>query len=189
MIYFSSDHHFGHQNIIKYCSRPFSSVDDMNEEMVRRWNSVVKPEDVIYYLGDFSLLLEPVKTVAPQLRGKKILIMGNHDRCHPLHSKKRIAEAEPIYREAGFTELLLETALDIADHKVRLCHFPYASEPDFERYNEGHMKKYRPQDDGNWLLCGHIHEKWKTKNKMINVGVDVWDFYPVPIDEIEKQIK
>jgi len=188
MIFFTSDHHFGHSNIIKYCSRPFVSVEEMNHEMIRRWNSVVKPEDTVYYLGDFSLVLEPVRAIAPQLNGRKILIMGNHDRCHPLNSKKRVTEAEPIYRESGFTELLLETTLDIAEQQVRLCHFPHASEPDSERYNEGSMKKYRPQDNGDWLLCGHIHEKWKTKNKMINVGVDVWDFYPVPISEIERLI-
>lgn len=103
-------------------------------------------------------------------------------------SKKRVTEAEPIYRRAGFTDLLLETTLGIVDKKVRLCHFPYSSESDFERYNEGKMKKYRLQDNGDWLLCGHIHDKWKTKNKMINVGVDVWDFYPVPMTEIERLI-
>lgn len=188
VIYFSSDHHFGHLNIIQYCKRPFSSVEEMNEQMAKRWNSIVKQDDVVYYLGDFSLLLEPVEIIAPKLNGQKILIMGNHDRCHPLMSKKRVVESEPIYRKAGFQELLLETKLNIADQKVRLCHFPYASEPDFERYNGGKMEKYRPEDRGEWLLCGHIHEKWKIKNKMINVGVDVWDYLPVPITSIEKII-
>lgn len=48
---------------------------------------------------------------------------------------------------------------------------------------------FRPEDDGMWLLHGHIHEKRKTKGRMINVGVDVWDFYPTPITEIEKIIR
>lgn len=74
MIYFSSDHHFGHLNIIQYCKRPFSSVEEMNEEMARRWNSVVNPDDTVYYLGDFSLVLDPVEAIAPHLNGKKFLL-------------------------------------------------------------------------------------------------------------------
>ena len=48
--------------------------------------------------------------------------------------------------------------------------------------------KWRPTDDGRWLLCGHVHEKWKIQGRMINVGVDVWDYKPVPVTEIEKII-
>lgn len=57
----------------------------------------------------------------------------------------------------------------------------YAQEPK-------HLK-FRPEDDGIWLFHGHIYEKCKTKDRMINVGVDVWDFYPIPITEIEKIIR
>lgn len=72
----------------RYCSRPFATVEDMNDEMVKRWNSVVRPDDIVYYLGDFSLAKRPVEYFAPLLHGEKHLIMGNHDPCHPLHKKK-----------------------------------------------------------------------------------------------------
>ena len=65
MIFFTSDHHFYHSNIIKYCQRPFHSVEEMNEEMIRRWNSVVGVDDTVYYLGDFSLAKRPVELFAP----------------------------------------------------------------------------------------------------------------------------
>jgi calcineurin-like phosphoesterase family protein len=54
-IFFTSDHHFGHENIIRYCNRPFTSVQQMNEIMILRWNGAVLPEDEVYYLGDFAM--------------------------------------------------------------------------------------------------------------------------------------
>lgn len=61
MIYFTSDHHFWHENIISYCKRPFASVEEMNEKMVQYWNDVVKDKDEVYYLGDFSMAWRPVE--------------------------------------------------------------------------------------------------------------------------------
>jgi calcineurin-like phosphoesterase family protein len=81
MIFFTSDHHFDHANIIKYCNRPFLSVDEMNEEIVKRWNQVVDANDTVYYLGDFSLGKGSVEKFVPRLNGEKYLVMGNHDAC------------------------------------------------------------------------------------------------------------
>ncbi len=53
--WFTSDHHFGHENIIRFCGRPFKSLGEMNYEMTRRWNLVVEPGDTVYYLGDFAM--------------------------------------------------------------------------------------------------------------------------------------
>jgi calcineurin-like phosphoesterase family protein len=187
MIFFSSDHHFSHLNIIKYCQRPFQSAEEMNEEMVRRWNTVVMPQDTIYYLGDFSLAKNAVTLFAPRMNGEKFLIMGNHDACHPCHKKKALP-ARQVYSDAGFKSLELEWTLEIAGQQVLLSHMPYLSEEESPEYKMRH-KEFRPTNRGQWLLHGHIHEKWKTKEKMINVGVDVWDFFPVPITEIEKIIR
>ncbi len=185
MIFFTADHHFDHQNIIKYCARPFAGVNEMNEEMVRRWNSVVKPEDTVYYLGDFSMAERPIEHFGRQLNGEKRLIIGNHDRCHP--RKQNSALVQATYREAGFTSFDVELKLRIAGQEVLLNHFPYfAAEP-----AAGYVVKHqdlRPKDQGLWLLHGHVHEKWKVKDRMINVGVDAWDFYPVPISAIESLI-
>jgi calcineurin-like phosphoesterase family protein len=62
-IYFSSDHHFSHSNVIKYCNRPYTSVQEMNEDLIQRWNNQVKPEDTVYYLGDFSLGKNAVREI------------------------------------------------------------------------------------------------------------------------------
>ncbi len=183
MIWFSADHHFYHQNVIRYCARPFSSVDEMNAEMVKRWNEVVAPGDTVYYLGDFSLAHRAVTVFLPQLNGEKCLIMGNHDHCHPVHCKKeqKCQRMRKLYYDAGFKELVLSKEMNIAGRNVELHHMPFAGDHEKERYTE-----WRPKDKGQWLLHGHIHEKWKQRGRMINVGVDVWDFYPVSIVQIEK---
>lgn len=113
--------------------------------------------------------------------------MGNHDVCHPCN-KKKSAPALEEYQKLGFRILGLESAMEIAGHNVRLHHMPYLSEDLALTTLQPKHKKFRPDDDGRWLLHGHIHEKWKTKDRMINVGVDVWDFYPVSILKIEKII-
>jgi calcineurin-like phosphoesterase family protein len=183
MIWFTSDHHFYHTNVIRYCSRPFSSVEEMNEVMVERWNEVVRPEDTVYHLGDFSLAHRAVTVFVPKLNGTKHLIAGNHDHCHPAHHKNKGTKRErmeALYLEAGFASIALAAALEIGGNHVLLHHMPYQGDHDKERYT-----KYRPKDEGAWLLHGHVHEKWKQRGRMINVGVDVWDFRPVSIVEIE----
>lgn len=69
-IWFTSDHHFGHANIIKYTERPFNSVGHMNASMIGSWNGVVAPDDTVYYLGDFAMQPHLVAEILPQLNGK-----------------------------------------------------------------------------------------------------------------------
>jgi calcineurin-like phosphoesterase family protein len=183
MIFFTSDHHFSHNNIIRYCQRPFSSVEEMDQEMIHRWNETVAPEDTVYYLGDFSLSLKPVESVTPLLHGKKLLIMGNHDVCHPFN-KKRAARGREVYFKSGFESLELESSIEIAGRTVLLHHLPYLNPSVTDKYGSTY-DPYRPKDKGQWLLCGHVHQNWLQQERMINVGVDVWDFYPVPITKIE----
>lgn len=191
MIFFTSDHHFYHTNIINYCKRPFSSVEEMNEEMVKRWNQVVCKEDIVYYLGDFSLAKRAAEIFLPRLNGEKHLIMGNHDLCHPIH-KKKAEFYKQIYIDFGFKSIDLEKTIEISGQEVLLNHLPYQlTESENESQNNRSVPKYnnyRPKNQGQWLLHGHVHEKWKMQGNMINVGVDVWDFFPVPITEIEKII-
>lgn len=80
--FFTSDTHFNHTNIIRYCSRPFSSVEEMNRAMIERWNAVVGPGDTVYHLGDFAMgKASEWPSILPQLNGaRKILIIGSHDR-------------------------------------------------------------------------------------------------------------
>lgn len=82
MIYFTSDPHYGHANVIRYCARPFRDVQEMNEALINNWNSVVTQDDTVYVLGDFSLGFSEVERYSSRLLGKKFLIPGNHDKLH-----------------------------------------------------------------------------------------------------------
>lgn len=196
MIWFYSDPHFYHNNVIRYCSRPYATVEEMNEDLVRRWNTVVRPEDTVYCLGDFSMAFRAVELFSPRLMGNKILIPGNHDFCHSYHKKSRKPDkrAEWIgkYEKNGWTVLPERTALALEGIGiVNLCHHPYPGPGEDECGDK--YAKWRPVDDGNVLLCGHVHEKWKTKKSpkgslMINVGVDVWDYAPVSIETLKQTI-
>lgn len=187
VIYFTSDQHFFHANSIKYCNRPWSSVEDMNEGLIQRWNERVKPEDHVIVLGDFSLSKKALPLVC-RLNGSKSLIAGNHDQCHPVHYKKeeKGERMRQLYLQHGFDSIALEDWQLVGLERVKLHHMPYRGDhtDKGERYTE-----WRPKDEGHWLLHGHVHGLWKVNGRMINVGVDVWDYYPVSVDEIAGLIK
>ncbi len=153
----------------------------MDELMILAWNETVLPEDEVYYLGDFAMKSFLVPKILPRLHGRKYLIMGNHDRCFKGNSDRW----KSFYTDAGFESLDKEQQMEIANQSVRLNHFPYQNphDPD-QRYFE-----HRPKDDGGWLLHGHVHNTWKIKGKQINVSVDVWDFKPIPLTQIENIIR
>ena len=86
--WFTSDTHFGHANIIEYCSetRPFATIDEHDEAIETYWNETVAPDDTVYFLGDFLMghdKAERMLEIAPRLHGKKIAVLGNHDICKP----------------------------------------------------------------------------------------------------------
>ena len=186
--WFTSDPHYYHANVIRFCNRPYDDVGEMNEKMVSNWNKVVKPEDTVYCLGDFSLAFRAVELYSGRLMGNKKLVPGNHDFCHSYHKKSRNAENQAKwikkYEEHGWEVLPEQTTLDIPGvATVNMCHHPHADGWEDDKY-----AKWRPKTDGRWLLCGHVHEKWKVLGQCINVGVDVWGYTPVNIEEISKII-
>src|SRR5438128_316371 len=83
--WFTSDEHYGHAKVIEYYERPFDDLAEMHAELIARHNEVVGDGDVVYHVGDFSLKLKLAQQVLPLLKGKHILIPGNHDECHPVH--------------------------------------------------------------------------------------------------------
>jgi len=191
MIWFSSDQHFWHANVIQYCNRPFKSVEEMNEKLIANWNSVVKPEDTVYCLGDFSLAFRSVELYSHRLLGNKMLVPGNHDHLHSYHKRARKLENRlqwiKKYEEYGWTVLPEQSDLSVIVDDRGLYHFKLCHMPGADDHNpfDDKYERWRPiLSEDDWLLCGHIHEKWKTKRKMINVGVDVWDMKPVSIREI-----
>lgn len=152
------------------------------------WNEVVGQEDTVFLLGDFAMgSVEKTLQVTRRLNGKKILIPGNHDRCWKGRPKNR-NEWREKYLRAGFVAVIDEASIYADDWKLHLTlsHFPFRYEPDINSHGVDRADKfyqYRPVDDGQLLLCGHVHTGWKKKGRMLNVGVDVNGYYPISLEE------
>ncbi len=150
--------------------------------MISNWNDVVSSDDEVYFLGDFSLDFRRVRQVVPLLKGTIHLVSGNHDLCHS--SNQGSGAYLRRYLDAGFSDISESIYVNIGEQRVLCHHMPYFELGDLDR----RFPEFKPHDDGGWLLHGHVHERWKVKGRQINVGVDVWDFYPVSVDEIVKLI-
>lgn len=191
-IWFSSDTHFGHENIIKYCDRPFKNVDHMNEVIIDNWNSVVSPGDTVYHLGDVALgQIDKSLACVSRLNGYKILILGNHDRPFMRAGKadflswlKRYEEIfDEVWHWMGNRTVLLN------GQEFVVSHFPYTGD---HTPTDRHMDA-RPLDDGiTPLIHGHTHIAdqhltYSSKGTpQIHVGQDAHSFYPVSEDWIMK---
>lgn len=179
--WFTSDLHLGHENIIRYCRRPFSSVEEMDDSIVANWNARVAPDDEVWVLGDVAMgRIEASLGRIGDLSGHKVLVTGNHDRCWAGHERRQ-EEWVQRYESAGFEQIHQGTIeAHIADQTVRAGHFPFEG----DSHDEDRFIKWRPIDDGSWLLHGHVHTSWQVNGRQINVGVDVWDFAPVSEQQI-----
>lgn len=183
--FFTADLHLGHANIIKYCDRPFADVDEMNAQLVERWNEIVQPSDEVVVLGDVALgKIRETLPFASKLHGTKLLVPGNHDRCWLGHGTKARSWFD-AYEEVGFRLLGSNAVMSLRPGlDVRLSHFPYV---DDERHGD-RFAEWRPNDEGLWLLHGHVHKSWHVVERQVNVGVDVWDYRPVSAKTIASVI-
>ena len=179
--YFTSDNHFFHQKILEYCNRPFSSIEEMNTELIKRYNSVVKNNDTVYFLGDFAFTknVDDIINILKQLKGKKHFICGNHDK---IMLDDNIRKQFVSFTESNIKEILIEqkyppTNLGI-NHKqfITLCHYPMLS------WNKAHY--------GSWNLFGHEHGNLKQyeNNQQLDVGVDCWVYYPLSFEDIRDKL-
>ncbi len=167
-LFFTSDHHFGHENIIKYCHRPFENVKEMNEILIQRWNEKIKPQDTVYHIGDFGLTYkENLQTIVERLNGKIHLITGNHDSA-ALQIKHKFQWVKEYY------ELKVKDP-DCENGVQRIILFHYA------------MRTWRGSGRGNWHLYGHSHGTLPDLEDSLSfdVGVDCHDFYPLSYDEVK----
>lgn len=195
MVFFTSDLHLDHKNILIYeaAARPFAHVDEMNEALVSNWNAIVSSEDTVYVLGDFSLSSKAVFKYAPRLNGHKILVPGNHDDCFPWtrtgEPKKNAQRLKEAYVGCGFEVLYPAKPNEVIVLEtlgVTVSHFPLRGT---DKEDEVRYSWARPIRTTDLLhVHGHVHSKWKfDKNRnQLNVGVDVWDLKPVSIDEIKR---
>lgn len=156
--WFTADLHLGHKEILDFCNRPFRSIEGMDKALILRWNARVKPEDTVFHIGDFSLSSKSkIKEYLKQLNGIKILIKGSHD------------------KRSGLKTIIESVHIKFGGKRINLVHDPKFVNSLFQLN-----------------FCGHIHNKWKFKRKtfamsstdIINVGVDVWGFFPVSFNEI-----
>ena len=169
-IFFSSDPHFFHSNVIKYCNRPFTNAEEMNDTLVTNWNTTVPDNAIVFLLGDVSFAKpDQTEKILKQLNGNIYLIRGNHD--WNLRGLSKYFVSEKDYME-----------IEVPDDEVKggympitLCHFPMIT------WNKAHY--------GAIQLFGHVHERWLGNNKQINVGVDVWDFKPCTYQQIKERLK
>ncbi len=166
-IFFTSDLHLQHTNIIKYCKRPFENVDVMNESLIAYWNSRVTSQDIVYFLGDLCLgkdhnSLEHGHMLIRQLRGQKFWIYGNHD-----HKEQRKAYDQYFQKADNLMQIT------IGDDKIVLCHYPLA--------------RWNADLHGSWMLYGHVHPRdpWFSPYRSCCVGVDAWDYAPVSYEELK----
>ena len=187
-VWFTSDYHLGHENIIEYCNRPFNSIEHMNVSLIRNHNQRVKPEDTVFFLGDFCFRnteggkagegqLNRAEFYLKQLNGRFVFIRGNHDHNNSLNT--------PIH----------SAVIEMGGHHIYLVHNPEDFEPNFK-----------------FIFCGHVHGAWKFKKiknligfvghtenlskkikerlygetVLVNMSCDVWKYMPVSYNEIMK---
>jgi calcineurin-like phosphoesterase family protein len=148
----------------------------MNYDLIRRWNARVEYDDIVYFLGDFAMgPPEEWRNFCQQLVGRKILVKGNHDRVKGLDP----TETNAFFRKVGFEEVHDNIIVEVDGKRLWLNHYPPASDDPRD------MK--RPPAPGAFdiALCGHIHDKWKIRERAVNVGVDVWRYAPIALDDIQ----
>lgn len=167
MIWFTSDTHYWHRNIIEYCQRPFGSVEEMNEELIERWNQRVSIKDTVYHLGDFALSVDraQVETILSRLNGHKHLIVGNHD------------EKRPAIGNSHWQSVSHYKRVKTEGQRLILCHYP--------------MKVWHGSHKGAWQLHGHCHGSLPRDYtiKQLDVGVDCWGWAPISYEEVAIELE
>jgi len=165
--FFTSDLHFGHENVIKYCNRPYSSAREMDEELIYNWNNTVQPSDIIYILGDvFFCDATQANTILNRLNGVKRLVYGNHD--------KTIRNQVPLQKHFDILPDLYQENID--GILVFMCHYP--------------MLSWNKAFHGSYMLHGHVHSQQPTDGqyRRYDVGVDANGYTPVRWEQIKKTL-
>lgn len=193
-VWFTSDTHFSHRNIINLSSRPFllpngePDVDNHDLALIDNWNTLVRSEDLVIHHGDVALgkIADSLPMVG-LLNGYKVLIPGNHDRVFSGEKEKTQARFDSEYRKV-FHEVwpeIVRTYIPQLDSEVILSHFPFDGD---SQDTDRHADK-RPTRSKLPLLHGHTHQFHKTSGNQFNVGVDANDYRPVHHSEIREWIR
>lgn len=175
--FYISDWHYGHASIISFDNRPFTSLAEMNEALINRWNAVVSPGDIVYVLGDmFWCNSSEATPVLDKLNGQKFLIRGNHDRCNDGRFLKKFVKVTEYFE------------VEDDGRKVVLCHYPI---PCFKNHFYGWYHLYgHVHTSFEWNMMEHdkllMQELYSVPCQMFNVGAMMpWMGYtPRTLDEI-----
>ena len=178
MIWLTSDTHFGHANIIKYCARPFKSTEEMDEVLIKNWNERVSDADIVYHLGDFAWgTIGYWEKIRAKLNGNIHLIIGNHDERFLSNERMR-----KLFREVTYQKRIW-----FGNKCLYLNHYPFLC---FGGAYKGL--------DATWQAFGHVHSNNRSDigldhQRLIHcfptqydVGVDNNDFRPISIEEFAK---
>lgn len=154
-IWFTSDTHYNHSNIIGFTNRPFSSCKEMDEALIENYNSLVKEKDIVYHLGDFCWSY--IRRYTDALNGRIHLIYGGHDR-------------EALRHQYLFEEVTPLKSIKIGNTDITLCHYA------MRVWNKSHW--------GAYALYGHSHGKLPSYGKSFDVGVDCHKYFPINFDQV-----
>ena len=177
-VYFTSDEHFGHRNIIDFCHRPFKDTDEMRETIIANHNSLVKPGDRVYHIGDMfwrTLSVGEALTIKYRLNGEHYYIYGNHDemfRNHAVRDSFIWCKDVENLNIKGFPNIFL-------------CHYA--------------MRVWNGSHRGAWHLYGHSHNQLPeitNGNKRdgdspfsFDIGVDCWNYKPISLEQVREKMK
>lgn len=179
--FFTSDLHIGHYNCIKFDKRPFASVEEMDEELIRRWNNKVGPDDTVYILGDviWKTRNDDAPKILKQLNGQKILIKGNHDQfIRNPEARKCFADIRDYY----------DAPVTLKDGTVRRCVLSHYFIPMYNghRYGAIHLHGHSHTSEEAMFevaIAETLNEKG-YQSEIYNVGCMYWNYEPVTLDEI-----
>jgi calcineurin-like phosphoesterase family protein len=170
-LYFTSDLHLCHENVIRYCSRPFQDVEEMNSVIVDNWNNTIKSDDLVFILGDFCWRMgsSSIRWYLNRLVGRKIIVLGNHDK----NEKVFVGLAEQVYDGIVNIRVKDSDSKDAGYQRITLCHYPMLS------WYQSHR--------GAWQFFGHMHNTTLHPLKEnIEGGDEVADFLKTEYHYIDK---
>lgn len=178
-IFFISDFHIGHKNILKFDNRPFKDIDEMHVELIKRWNNVISDDDIVYYLGDLAFCRdETTKWFIHSLKGSINYIIGNHDKMKDIIKFGRFDNIHEYGTEIFIKDEDTKSARGSGGYQqIIMSHYPILS------WNRSHYS--------SWHLHGHTHGNLMKSNqeyykrKVLDVGCNCIDYTPISYIELK----
>lgn len=169
-VWFTSDHHFGHENIIKYCKRPFESAVEMDETLIRNWNQKIMPDDIVFHLGDFTLG-DAANRYFGRLNGRVyfLKLFWHHDKRWL--NKNTVFMTKKWYVEfLPPIHIIYVQGLQERNLPITLIHYPLA---EWEASHHGALQ-----------LHGHSHGNHSGGGRLLDVGIDCHEYFPISLGEV-----